>query len=316
VVEAYLADTGKHGGAHMKSKTLVEQRIENHAMPVFAERPIAEITRADVKDLLRDMVKDKPIAANRLLGNLKLVFKWAVEANKLTASPISDLDKPAAERSRDRVLTDDELVAVWNGCAKLSKAHCGAIRLMLLTGARRSEAAGLRRSELKDGEWRLQAKRSKNGLPHIWPLPALGIEVVESVDQIDDGDAVFTFDGETPVNGWSKVKARLDRKIGEARAEAAGEKYAPATHDLPRWTLHDLRRSLVTHMVEDLDIRPDVVEAVINHVSGASRSGVAGTYNRAKLIPKRKNALQAWADRIRELADGVRPAANVERLRA
>lgn len=316
VVEGYLADTGRHGGEHMKSKKLVEQRIELHAMPTFGDWPIADISRSDVKDLLRDMVKDKPIAANRLLGNLKLVFKWAVEADKIEASPIADLDKPAAERSRDRVLTDDELVEIWHGCGKLSKAHCGAIRLMMLTGARRAEGSGLRRSEIKGVDWNLPADRSKNGLPHVWPLPALAIEVIESVDQIDDGDAVFTFDGETPVNGWSKVKARLDRKIGEARAEAAGEKYDPKKHDMAHWTFHDLRRSLVTHMVEDLGIAPHVTEAVINHVSGVSRAGVAGTYNRSVLLPQRKEALEAWARHIAALVAGVKPAENVARLRA
>jgi integrase len=184
----------------------------------------------------------------------------------------------------------------------------------MLTGARRGEAAGLMRSELKDGEWHLPASRSKNGLPHIWPLSDLAVETIEFVPQIDDGDAVFSFDGKTPVNGWSKVKARLDRKIGGARAKASDEKYDATKHNLPRWTLHDLRRSLVTHMVEDLGIAPHVVEAVVNHVSGASKAGVAGVYNRAVLLPQRREALQAWANRVRKLVDGPLEAKNIARL--
>lgn len=315
VVEGYLADSGRHGGARMKSKKLVERRIELHAMPHFAERPITDITRSDVKDLLRDMVKEKPIAANRLLSNLKLVFKWAVEADKLKTSPVADLDKLAAERSRDRVLTNDELAEIWNACAKLSKAHCGAIRLLLLTGARRSEVGGLLWSELRGNEWHLPADRSKNGRPHIWPLPDLAITVIEAVDRINDGDAVFSFDGETPISGWSKVKARLDGKISEARAETAREKYAPKKHDIAPWTLHDLRRSLVTHMVEDLGVAPHVTEAIINHASGAARSGVAGVYNRSILLPQRREALEAWAQHIAGLTAGVTPAENVTELR-
>jgi integrase len=315
-VEGYLNDPGRRGGAKMKSRTLVEQRLENHAMPRFGDRPIGEIARSEIKDLLRDLVKaGKPTAANRLLGNLKLVFKWAVEGDKIESSPIVDLERPADESSRDRVLTDAELVEIWRGCEGLSRAHAGAIRLMLLTGARRSEAGGLRRSELADGVWNLPAARSKNGRPHIVPLSDLVRQIVEGVPQIEGADLVFTLDGETAINGWSKIKARLDKVIGQARAAASGETYESEKHDLsPHWTFHDLRRTLVTGMIESLGIAPHVVEAVVNHVSGQSRAGVAGVYNRSVLLPQRREALQAWSQHIAGLVAGATPAANVARL--
>ncbi|MGF1609125.1 MAG: tyrosine-type recombinase/integrase, partial [Kiloniellales bacterium] len=276
VVEGYLADNGKHGGGKMKSKDLVEQRLENHAMDVFGERPIDGILRSEVRDLLRGMVTaGKPVAANRLLGNLKRVFKWAVLEGKLEGSPIADMDKLADEQSRDRVLTDVELAVIWAGCEKLSKAHGGAIKLMLLTGARRNEASGLLRSEIQGDEWHLPAARSKNSRPHIWHLTDLAQKVIAGVPQIDDGDPVFSLDGEKPVNGWSKIKARLDGEIS-----TAGDKVA-------HWTLHDLRRTLVTRMNEALAVPPHVVEACVNHVSG-SKAGVAGTYNRATYMPQRR----------------------------
>lgn len=277
----------------MKSKRLVKQRIENHAMPAFGERPIDGILRSEVRDLLRGMVKaKKPVAANRLLGNLKRVFKWAVVEGKLEASPIADMDKLVEEQSRDRVLTDAELAAIWRGCEKLSKAHGGAFKLMMLTGARRNEAAGLKRSEIDGNDWHLPAERSKNGRPHTWPLTDLAQEVVASVPQIDDGDSVFSLDGEKPVNGWSKIKAKLDREIAEAED-------AP----LPHWTLHDFRRTLVTRMNEKLAVPPHVVEAVVNHVSGV-KAGVAGVYNRAAYMPQRREALAKWSAYVAAVVAG------------
>lgn len=319
IVKGYLADTGRHGGANNRSKKLVEQRLENHTMQLFGDRPIADITRGEVKDLIRSMADaGNPIAANRLLGNLKLIWKWAVEADKIPSSPISDLDKPADEHSRDRVLTNDELRDVWQGCGELSKAHAGAIRLMVLTGARRSEAGGLLRSEIVGDEWHLPADRSKNGLPHIWFLTEQAGTVVASVPQVEDGDPVFSLDGEKSINGWSKIKARLDGILTTARAKAAGEKPDPKKHALPRWTFHDLRRTMVTRMNEDLAVPPHIVEAVVNHVSGA-KAGVAGTYNRAVYMPQRREALVKWSEYVAAIVAGkptagivyIEPASNV-----
>ena len=321
VAEAYLGDTGRHGAGGRKSRHLIERSLENHAMPRFGDRAIGDILRSEVKDVLRELVAaGQPIAANRLLGYLKRVFRWAVEADKIAASPVADLDRPAAERSRDRVLTDGELAEIWRACGELSKAHGGAIRLMILTGARRTEAGGLLRSEISnDGlTWTLPAARSKNGRAHLVPLAELARDVIADVPEIkSDKDAtehVFTLDGKRAVNGWSKIKVRLDRKIAEARAKAAGVKLDMDKHAMSGWTLHDLRRTLVTGMIETLGIAPHVVEAVVNHVSGSARAGVAGTYNRSVLLPQRREALEAWARHIEALVAGKAAPSNVTRL--
>ena len=304
VAKDYFEDKGKHGGAKLRSKADEEKRVENHAMPVFADRPIGDIGKAEIGDLLRKMVKDgKPIAANRLLARLRRVFAWAAHVDKIEASPIAHMDMPANENARDRVLDHDELRAIWKGCEKLSKAHGAAVRLMMLTGARRNEASGLLRSEIKGQEWHLPAPRSKNGKPHIWPLSELAREIIASVPQIEDGDPVFTLDGEKPVNGWGKVKERLDGIIAKNGDTVA------------HWTLHDLRRTLVTGMIENLDIAPHVVEAVVNHVSGQSRAGVAGIYNRSVLLPQRKAALDAWAEHVQAIVTKRKAPGNVRQLR-
>ena len=66
------------------------------------------------------------------------------------------------------------------------------------------------------------------------------------------------------------------------------------------WTWHDLRRTMVTHMNE-MGAAPHVVEAVVNHITGAAKAGVAGVYNRALYLPERRRALEAWAEYVGHL---------------
>jgi hypothetical protein len=98
-------------------------------------------------------------------------------------------------------------------------------------------------------------------------------------------DFVFTTTGETPVSGLGKAKARLELAT---KANAGGD-------TLPHWTLHDLRRTAVTVMNEKLGIAPHVVEAVVNHISGQAKAGVADVYNRALYLDDRRRALESWA---------------------
>ena len=152
-------------------------------------------------------------------------------------------------------------------------------------------------SELSDDftTWTLPAERAKNGRVHITPLPAAAREIIASTVRINACPYVFTTNNRTPVSGWSKSKARLDKLMGDT---------------LP-WRLHDLRRTAVTGMGE-LGIAPHVIELVVNHVSG-SRGGIAGVYNRSELLPERKAALERWADHVMGLATD-RPS-NVTPLR-
>jgi len=115
------------------------------------------------------------------------------------------------------------------------------------------------------------------------------------VKRIEDANLVFTTTGRSPVSGWSKIKDRLDEAMGKP----------------PHWILHDLRRTAATGMAE-LGIAPHIVEAVLNHISGA-KAGVAGTYNRAAYAAEKKAALERWAAHITGLIEG-RPA-NVTALR-
>jgi integrase len=168
-----------------------------------------------------------------------------------------------------------------------------------LTGARRDEVAGLRWSEIDIDAalWTLPAARAKNARQHEVPLSTHALALLAARPRA--GNFVFGRGGRGRFSGYSRAKARLDQALGQAVAP---------------WVLHDLRRSVVTHMVE-LGIAPHVVEACVNHVSG-HKGGVAGIYNRATYREPKKAALQAWGDHLEALVEGREPASNVVAIRS
>jgi integrase len=164
------------------------------------------------------------------------------------------------------------------------------IKMMVLTGQRRSEVAGMRRDELDLDRrlWSMSGDRTKNKLPHAVPLSDQAMAVIADLTEIAGG-FVFTVSGDKAIgDGFSKVKKRIDARMKPA---------AP-------WVLHDIRRSVATHMAEDLRIAPHIIEAVLNHVSG-HKAGVAGVYNRAVYAEEKTTALARWGDDVESLVAGT-----------
>jgi integrase len=258
------------------------------------DRPVASVTRRDVAARLEEIRVDHgPIAANRARVYLNGCYSWAMRQGLVEANPIVGTEAPAAETKRDRVLSPPELAAVWR--ASEGRGEFGTIvRLLMLTGARRDEVAGLRWPELDLDRalWTLPAARSKNKREHEAPLARQAVALLTARERV--GEVVFGRRGRRPFSGFSRAKASLDRALGDAVAQ---------------WTLHDLRRSAVTHMVE-LGVAPHVVEACINHISG-HKSGVAGIYNRATYREPKQAAMQAWADHLEALVERREPASNI-----
>ncbi|MBK1720358.1 tyrosine-type recombinase/integrase [Thiocystis violacea] len=271
------------------------------------DRPLAKITRRDVMDVLDVLVeRDAEVMANRALAYMSMLFGWAMHREIISADPTDNIKKPGAEQSRERVLSLDELRAIWQGTDPTQANHgdlfTGIVRILMLTGQRREEVGGMCWSELDlDAEtWTLPATRTKNHREHVIPLSAPVVEIIQARQTEQEAmrlktDFVFTSFGPRPFSGWSKSKARLDGRA-----------------NIDKWTLHDLRRTLATRMAEDLHIPPHVIEATINHVSGA-RAGVAGTYNRALYLDERRQALAAWSGYVLQIVGAVETD-NVVRL--
>jgi integrase len=269
----------------------------------WRERPITEIDGDDihlivnearergVPGLERRATGPSESQARTMFATLSKLFGWLVEQRRSRSNPCAGVHRPATLKARDRVLTDAEQVAFWKATDAERNEFGALLKLLLITGCRLNEVAQMRRAELSGdrGTWTIPGKRTKNNRTHVVPLPSIARALIASVPT--EGDLVFTTDGHHPVSGWSKIKNRLD-----------------AAMQIPPWRFHDLRRTCATGMAE-LGIAPHIVEAVLNHVSGA-RAGVAGTYNRAAYASGKKAALERWAAHVEGLIKG-RPASVV-----
>lgn len=264
----------------------VERSLRNHWEPL-ATLPIASIRRSDVAARLNTLADDGRVGATRSRAYLSAFFTWAMGEGIVEANPVVGTNKPAEEKSRDRVLTEAELAAVWKACG--DDDYGVMVRLLILTAQRRDEVGGMADAEVDLGAalWTLPAARTKNGRPHEVPLSSPALQLIVSKPRLAGRSMMFGR-GSGSFSGWSQSKKRLD-----ARIAASGVTVAP-------WRLHDLRRTAATMMAERLQVPPHIIEAILNHVSG-HRAGVAGVYNRASYRDEKRAALDGWSSFVASL---------------
>ena len=295
-VERYLTKQQ----AALKPRTYVE--LERHLRrdcAALARLRLTEIDRRTIALHLAEVeTASGPTTRNRVRSGLSAFFNWAVREGLLDANPVTGTARADERGSRERVLTQAELVELW---AALPQGDFGEIlRLLILTGQRREEIGGLRWSEVDLGRSfiALPPERTKNLRTHEVPLSTQARAILERQPKRKGRDFIFGI-GEAGFSGWSKSKERFDKTL-LAKRKAADRRAKP----LPYWRLHDCRRTAATGMAE-LSVQPHIIEAVLNHVSG-HKAGVAGIYNRAKYAGEMREALQKWADHVEALIVGPR----------
>jgi integrase len=165
--------------------------------------------------------KDAPIQANRVLAYVKTFFSWAVDQEILEASPAASVKQPTKETGRDRILSEREIALIWQACGGLG-AFGRAFKLMLVTGARRSEVGAMiwREVSLNERLWTLPRERTKAHRAHEIPLSDLALSVIAECPVL--GEFVFTTGGRRPISGWSRAKAALDRCWRKSTAKSRG----------------------------------------------------------------------------------------------
>ena len=258
-IERYLA----HARSRLRPRSLVE--VERHLCRYSAplhSLGLSAITRRDIANVLTSY---EGFTRNRVRGSLSAMFTWAVKEGLVDANPVVQTWK-LAEPSRERVLADGELRAIW--LALPDDDYGRIVKLLALTAQRRDEIASLQRNEIVEGMLVLPASRTKNKREHTLPLPTQALALLPKGE-----GQLFRF------NNWAKAKARLDAAAG-----------------VSGWRHHDLRRSAASGMAE-LGVLPHIIEAILNHYSG-HRAGVSGIYNRAKYLGEMRAALQKWGDHI------------------
>jgi integrase len=295
----------EHQRARLRPRSYpdVERHLLKHARPLHGMQLI-KVERRDIATCITAVAQHSgAVTGNRVRTSLSSFFAWAVSSGMIDANPV--IGTPVnPEHARDRVLAAEELRLIWNA---LRGDHYGAIlKLLMLSGQREGEIAGLNWSEidLARGVISLPAARCKNHRPHTIPVSEPAHAILEAQPRRGTNgklrDLVFGY-GSGPFSAWSQAKTTLD-----ARIAASGEA-------LPSWRVHDIRRSVATGMAE-IGVQPHIIEAVLNHVSG-HKGGVAGTYNKASYDREKRQALDLWAEHLLAIVEG-RAAAVVPLKRA
>ncbi len=279
---AVAADFMLDHAKNLRTREEMQRKINVELLPHWSDRPIVSITRPDVKALLREKARTSPVAANRLLALISKIFTWALDEEIIEASPAVRLPRHCKEQERERWLTADEIRTLWGAFDQLGYPFGEVFKFMLVTGQRRGEVADMKWSEIDRDGWNLPGARAKSSQGHRVPLSSLAREILGSVHR--QGEHVFVARGDKPPQGWSKAKARVDALCAEPVAP---------------WRIHDLRRTMATHM-RSLGVDRLVVSKVLNH----AESGITRVYDRYAADPEKWAAMERWAQRLREIIAG------------
>jgi integrase len=257
--------------------------LHREVLPVWGTWTIHEVRKRDVVALL-DKVRERGAAvmANRVLAVVRKFFNWCIGRGVLEQSPCANIGVPTREQSRHRILVDEELRSVITGGRTIGFPFGSIVELLALTGQRRDEVSRMawHHVDIDRHLWVIPPEHSKNGKPHIVHLSDQAIFVLRHVPRT--GTLVFSLDGTTPFQGYSKAKKRLDQASG-----------------VSGWTLHDLRRTVVSGMAR-LGVAPQVADKILNHQSGTI-SGVAAVYQRHEFFDERRAALCRWGQHVANL---------------
>jgi hypothetical protein len=293
----------------------VERDIRREFMPAWGDRPIADVSAHDVRELVKSVAARAPYQAHNLLGHTRRLFGWAIDQHVygIDASPCDRL-KPKAiigeKKARTRVLSDDEIRAFWRNALWLPYPYGPLLRTLLLTGQRHNEIAHASRPEIGPAGDLLAigAERFKSDADHIVPLVDDVRAIVATLPKFKSGDHLFsTTFGKKPTVVSDKVKKQLDaRMLRTLRAMARKRGDNPARVELKPWIIHDLRRTVRTHLAA-LRVQDHVAEMVVGH----GRKGLQRVYDQHRYIEEIREALTLWAGRLRSIISP--PAGNVIR---
>jgi integrase len=286
IAEQYLARDGNR----LRSKRDRERLFKNYVYPRIGQEQIEEVTRRDIVKMLDAIeTENGPVQADHVLAVVRKLFNWHAARVDDFRSPIvrgMARTKPK-ERRRQRILTDDELRAVWTAAEGLQTPFGWLVRFILLTATRRNEAARMSRAEVSARDWIIPGRRHKSKLDFLLPLSDAAAALLASIPVIGKKDGcVFTSDGKRPIGGFSKFKREFDKLCG-----------------VKGWTLHDLRRTSRS-LMSRCGVDPDHAERALGHVI----PGIRGTYDVYEYREEKARAFEALAAQIDRI---VNPQANV-----
>ncbi|QFU16562.1 tyrosine-type recombinase/integrase [Microvirga thermotolerans] len=306
LAERYLDEYAKTNKASWKN----DETYLKRPRAKWAEKPVVEIRRRDVIDLLDEIKATAPVSANRTQSVLSGMFNWAVDGELLPANPVAGLKKRAKETSKDRVLSDSEISVLWHALkdtTDMSKDVADALRLLLLTGQRPGEVSGMVQAELvcldlaDAARWEIPASRMKARRPHVLPLAPKARSLLEAVlkrrEADGDGESVFASKFASRLTlARHSLSQGLARLIAALVADGPDQRTIRSLKERPP-TPHDFRRTVGTGLAALGVLREDR-RAVLAHVEG----DVHGVhYDKYERLREKKAALEVWEKHVAAL---------------
>lgn len=258
-----------------KPRTVDEYRRLLHRHFDF-KQDIADLSRHDIASVIEG-IKMKPSEQHHAFVAVRTMMNWCVKRGLLDLSPVPPMT--FRSRPRERVLSDRELALVWNRAEGFGYPYGSIVQLLVLTGQRKGEVVGLRRSWIADDRIVYPSESVKNQRSHTIPLGKSTLNLLGSLPGKTDLLFPSRFEDEKPFNGFSKCKAAFDQDL-----------------DLEPYTLHDLRRTFSSNMAK-LGTPIHVTERILNHVSGTI-SGVAAVYNRHAYLDEMQQAFAVYEEYV------------------
>jgi integrase len=280
----------RHARSRKRSWREDERILEAYVLPRWRARRAADVTPWDVRALLDTIVdRGAPIQANRTFALVRRVFNWAAAPDRALVpqgyNPCRGLERPAAERQRERVLDAAELRALWRALDGVDVADASLVRLALLTAQRDGElrAMAWRDVDLAGGWWTIPAARAKNGRTHRVPLSVLAVALLRQMPR----ESPWVFPSRR--GSASGHRHRPYKLLARLRRAAGIEDVRP----------HDLRRTAASHMTS-MGIPRATVAKLLNHAD----RGVTAVYDRYGYDREKREAVEAWARRLEAIVRG------------
>ena len=273
---AALAEVYLRSIQGLRSAEQIERRLRKDILPIIGHIQLHELHRRDVTRVIDAKLLDAPITARRVFEDIRAMVRWSVARGDLDHNPIDGMKGPPISKPRTRVLSDDEIRALWRGLDEFKPEVARVIKLCLVTAQRVGEVSGMTSGELDLNRkvWNIPGSRTKNGHPHSVPLSPLALDIINQADGLGIGQ----------VHVSSTIHYN---QFG-----------------LSRWTAHDLRRTALTKMAE-LGVAPIVLGHVANHRTTTKAGITLGVYVQHAYEREKREALELWANRLQGIISGA-----------
>ena len=275
-----------------KTREEHERIINNVLIPAWGKIPAKEITRSQILSLLdkKAITEGKPTMANRIRARLHSIYEFGIHRGIVEVNPVSGVKAyPEGETKRERYYSEQEIRKLWEAFDQAHQPAGSVMKVLLLTGQRKTETMRMRWSDINGDVWTIPAQLAKGKRSHDVPLSDGVLDVLELMRAVN-GNKTFVFN--SPVLD--------DAPVDEIKRSVKNVRDASGVSD---FRLHDMRRTAATYMAM-LNVDRTVLGKILNHKGLAGDGQVTAIYDRHSYMREKRQALQKWSNHLQRILEG------------